>query len=78
MIHSVIEHIMQYPATVGLMKQIVSGIQFIWIGNTAESVTDEVVAVWSVPTSQSNIHYIPEFSPFSLKYAYLLFCWSVW
>ena len=69
---------MQYPATVGIMKQIVSGIQFVWLGNVAESVSDTIVANWSAPSSKCDVNHVPEFSPYSLKYVYLLFCWSVW
>jgi hypothetical protein len=76
--NSFVEYLMQFPAAVGLVNQIVSGIQKVWLGNTSESVSDTVVAAWSIPSNHCNLDNIPEFSAYSLKYAYLLFCWSIW
>lgn len=62
--------LLQYPIVAKSVTTTMRWVDYIWLGRTAQYVTDDVVPVWHTNVNGYCPHCVPEFHPVSLKYAW--------
>lgn len=75
----IIQSVLDIPFVAQLTKDTLHWVDYIWLGHTSSHVCDEIVPVWHtkirdahMETEIVNYPVVPQFHPYSLKYAYLL------